>query len=1008
MNIVSYIIRRPVAVTMFVVAVVALGILAIMRLPVSLLPDVDIPQVTVQVSSKGSSAKQIDETIVRSLRSRLSQLSGLNGLESVSEMDAATITLSFRHGTNIDIAFIDVNEKVDMAMGVLPEGTERPKVIKSSVTDIPAFFVDLTLDDAVDDMEHFIELSDFASSVVRKRIEQLPQTAMVDVSGTIGQKIILTPDYDKLQATGLTTDDIEQALEDNDISVEALSVRDGQYRYNIHFDSQLLDCDDIANIRINYDGRILQLSDLCDIRRKVGVRNGIVRHNGKNAITMAVIKQADAKMSDLRSGIDTTLTDLRSQYPNIHFDITRDQTELLSFSISNLESNLLTSALLTFLVLLAFMHSWRPALLVGLTIPLSLVATMLFFRLFGISLNVISLSGLILGVGMIVDNSIIVTDNILRKWNGGIALPEATARAAAEVFTPMLSSVLTTCSVFVPLVFLSGLAGDLFYDQAMGISISLLVSLAVAVLVVPVYYFRFYHSGKKPPLIADNKADRALLCLYERGMGFTLRHGRLLMVLFLVSIPCTVGVFMLIDKQRMPEVEQTETQMVVNWNEGITDEESDRRMAELMRTTTSLAREQTTLAGTQQFLLTHTPNITSSEAVGYIKCNDQEQLAEACRRIRQYADSAYANATIEFFSAGNPFDLMLGSDEGTLKIRFQTLRGERPTVEQAEALVDSLRGRFGGVYVPAVMVDNNLRCRADLWQMALYHISYSDLLTCLRELTGENRVMDINDGNQTIPVVIGTDNAEREKILGSNVINSQGVAVPISYLLHDSVVNDYKRLFATADGEFYPVEINCSSDTARLMMNYADQLRSSTPDTAVSFAGSYFESRELIRELLGVLCVALALLFFIMAAQFESLVQPLIILSEILFDCFVVLLVLWVLDMSLNLMSMIGIVVMSGIVINDSILKIDTINRLRRQGMTTLRAIVTAGHERLRPILMTSATTMLAVVPFLSRGDIGSDLQYPISITTIVGMGVGTLVSLFFVPLLYYVIYRKR
>ena len=351
---------------------------------------------------------------------------------------------------------------------------------------------------------------------------------------------------------------------------------------------------------------------------------------------------------------------------------------------------------------------------------------------------------------------------------------------------------------------------------------------------------------------------------------------------------------------------------------------------------------------------------------------------------------------------------MLDTKQHTLVIRLQDADGGRPAVSQARAFTDSLRRRFPEVYVPQVAVDGNMRCQADIWQMALYGISYQSLLTRLRELTGSNRVLEINDGDHTMPVIIGAGGADRESIMCSSVTNDQGVPVPVSLILKDTVQTDYKRLYASANGAYYPVQLDTDGPTARRIMAWADSLRAAGSPISLSYTGDYFASRELVGELLVVLTVALLLLFFIMAAQFESLVQPLIILSEIVLDCFVVLLVMQPLGISLNLMSMIGIIVMSGIVINDSILKIDTINRLRRGGMSTLRAILTAGHERLRPILMTSATTMFAVLPFLSRGDLGSDLQYPLSVTTIIGMSIGTLVSLFFVPLLYYIIYRRK
>lgn len=249
--------------------------------------------------------------------------------------------------------------------------------------------------------------------------------------------------------------------------------------------------------------------------------------------------------------------------------------------------------------------------------------------------------------------------------------------------------------------------------------------------------------------------------------------------------------------------------------------------------------------------------------------------------------------------------------------------------------------------------------------------------------------------------------------MSSSLTASNGVRIPLHLLVATAEGEDFKRLYAASDGDYYPVDVDCDDATVREIMNWAQDFaahsvhgQKRTDGVSVAFFGDYFSSQNLIKELFIVLSVALALLYFILAAQFESLVQPLIILSEMVVDVAVVLVVLWLAGESLNIMSMIGLVVMSGIIINDSILKVDTINRMRRSGTPTLTAIVRAGHRRLRPIIMTSLTTILGILPLLSRADMGSALQYPLSLTLIVGMTVGTLVSLFFVPLVYKMIYK--
>lgn len=998
--------HRPIAVTMCLIALVVMGCLALRYIPVSLMPDIDVPQITVQANMPGYSAREIDRDVISPLRGQLMQVAGVKDIRSESRMDAGYVVMTFEPGSNIDLLFIEVNEKIDRTMNTMPKDMERPKVIKASAMDIPAFYLDVWLKNETNDLA-FAQLGRFAKGVVSKRIEQLPQTAMVDISGTVGTEITCLPYYDKLQTLGLTTHDIEAAIQRNNITLEALSVVDGLYRYNIHFDSQLLTKDDVANIYINHDGRLLQLKDLCRIEERVAQRNGIDRHGKQNAVTMAIIKQNDAQMADLQQSMEGLLENMRSEYPEIEFELTRDQTYLLTYTISNLKQNLYVGVLLACLILFLFMRQWRLSLLIVMTIPLSLILTLLCFYLLGISMNIISLSGLILGVGMIVDNSIIVIDNVMRRWREGMRLQTAIVKGTKEVFAPMLSSVLTTCSVFIPLIFLSGVAGTLFYDQAMGVTIALFASLAVATLVIPVYFHLLFRKKQQAPVMTNKST--VLYQSYEKVMRWVFRHARICLLVLACMVPLTGIIFWQIEKERMPSVEQNDMLMTIEWNMGISATENDRRVTELMESLGDEVETSTSMAGTQEFLLSHTKDITASEAIVYVKAKSVKGLKQIKEKVVAALQQKYPTASVAFGESGNLYNMIFATDEADLEIHLQDLDGRRPGIASARQFTDSLRARFPGISVMPVVTETNIRYVADMEQMAVYKVSYDQLYARLKEQMSRNRIFEINDGAQSVPVMVGTDDKESSRILNSTVKNSEGTDIPISYLVRETKGEDYKRLPAGNGGEFYSIDLDATDKEVEQVMDYVEDLvHQPKSELSASFAGGYFTSRQLIGELALVLSVALALLYFILAAQFESFIQPLIILLEMVVDVFFVVAALWLLGESVNVMSMIGIVVMSGIIINDSILKIDTINRLRRGGMSLLRAIMMAGHNRLKPIIMTSLTTMLAILPFLHRGDMGSALQYPLSLTIIVGMGIGTMVSLFMVPLFYYLIYKNR
>ena len=1016
----NQIINRPIAVTMCLIALMVMGTLALHYIPISLMPDIDIPQITVQVSLPGYSAQEVERKVVASLRGQLMQVAGVNDIRSESRLDAGAVVMTFEPGSNIDLLFIEVNEKIDRAMNYMPKEMERPKVMKASAMDIPVFYLDMYMKEEGTELQ-FAGLGHFARSVVGKRIEQLPQTAMVDMSGTVGTEIVCIPDYDRLHSLGMSVGIIETAIQRNNITLEALSVVDGLYRYNIHFDSQLLTREDIANIYINHEGRLLQLKDLCRIEERTAQRNGLVRHGRHDAITMAIIKQNDAQMEDLQQSMDELLEDMRTEYPDIAFELTRDQTRLLAYTIENLKGNLYVGALLACLILFLFMRQWRLSLLIVLTIPLSLILTLLCFYLLGISLNIISLSGLILGVGMIVDNSIIVIDNIMQCWRGGLPLREAVFKGTGEVFTPMLSSVLTTCSVFIPLIFLSGTAGALFYDQAMGVTTSLFASLLVASLVIPVYFFSLFRK-RQDKWLSDmaSTGDSLLYRPYEAAMQWVLRHARACILCFICAIPLTGWILWHIEKERMPSVGQEDTLMSIDWNTGISAEENDRRVQEMLAAADSSLVTSTSMIGAQEFLLAHTKDITASEAVVYMKARTVAELQDIKQQMTDFLATHYPAASVEFGEPGNVYDLIFSTDEADLEIHLQDQDGRRPKIAVTRAFTDTLRAHFPDITIMPVVTETNIQYVADMEQMAVYKVGYDQLHSRLKELVNRARIFDINDGAQSVPVVVGTSGQDAGRILGGTVRNSEGTEVPISYLVQESRGEDYKRLQAGNGGEFYSINLTASDRDVERVMAFVDEyVHRSKSALSASYAGGYFSSRKMIGELALVLTVALALLYFILAAQFESFIQPFIILLEMVVDVFFVVLGLWLLGETLNVMSMIGLVVMSGIIINDSILKVDTINRLRRGGMipdlqsptrslSLLRALMTAGHSRLKPIVMTSLTTILAIVPFLQRSDMGSALQYPLSLTLIIGMTIGTLVSLFFVPLLYYLIYRGK
>ena len=1006
----KHLIDRPITVTMITLVIVVLGIVSIRLLPVSLIPDVDIPYITVQATSSELSAREMDESVLKPLRQQLIQINGLEDIVSEAKDGSGTIRLTFNHGSDIDYLFIEVNEKIDRSMSAL-DGISRPKVLKASATDIPAFFVNITSAG-----EDFTQMSRFARDVISKRIEQLPEVAMVDVSGLVSDEILIIPDESKLLQMGKTMPEFEGCVRNSNIRLGSLTIRDGEYRYNVKFDSRASSSEDIANLWLKKDGRLLQIKDIAKVIVHPAKRTGLIRSNGEDAVCLAVIKQSEAKMSDLKSAMNRLMDSFARDYPQLRFEITRDQTQLLEYTINNLLQNIIVALLLASVIIFLFMRDFRSPVLVIITMPVALIFSMLCFYAIGLTLNIISLSGLLLGVGMMTDNTVILVDNITGRWQREGNLRSAVLEGTKEVRGAMLSSVLTTCAVFIPLIFLSGIAGAMFYDQAMSVTIVLLTSYIVTILVIPVYYYWWFKgsAGFRPsPLLEKINFDEPIRRWDDRLMEWFIRHRPVAWGLLAVSTVGLVFCFLEMPKSRLPEMTQTDAIMKIDWNEHISVEQNTERVRGLEESIAGSVEQMTTLVGSQQFILGHSGDQGISEASVYINCKDSRTLRQVQNGLQGVMGNEYPAAVYSFEASGNIFDMVFAQNEAPLTARLRPLRTREVEVGPLRNVLSGVREALPGVAVADPPVKTDALFVADPELLALYDVSYSELASILRNSLNENRLFNIVQGTSTVPVVTGSNVAGLSEILRGAFIERKDQKgnvsiIPVSDLMRQTFVEDFKTVIAGSEDNYYPLALDVESKDVKPVMAAVDAVVREDGNFDVGYSGSWFSNREMIDEMIIIMLVAIILLYLILASQFESLVQPLIILAEIVVDVFVALLVLWIFGVSINLMSMIGLIVITGIVINDSILKIDTINQMRKAGESLERAVIDASSLRVKAIIMTSLTTILAVCPFLSRGSMGADLQYPMSLVIIAGMLVGTLVSLFVVPALYYSVYNGR
>ena len=1004
---VKFLIHRPIAVNITFLAVLFLGIIAFKQLPVSLLPDVPIPVITVQASNSDYAATEMEQLVTQRLRRYLLQCDALKDIQSATSDGQCLITLKFEYGTNTRVAAIDVNEKVDRAMGALPEGTERPRVFKASATDIPVFYLNLTYAENNEKAGDMVILSDYAQNVIRRRLEQLDQVAMVDISGTRKAQITIEPRPEKVQSLGLEPYHFEQIFKQNNLEMGAIKVNEGYYTYTLRLSNKQFGIDELRLLPVSIGPRVFYIHDLADIRIEAEEPQGLYLANGTEAISLAIIKQSDAKVADLKDKLSSTLEKIEQETPSINLHIVRNQIALLDYSISGLRQSLLWGAVLAFLIIFAFLSDIRLPLIMALVMPVSIIISLLLFLVFDISINIISLSGIVLAVGMMIDNSIIVIDNITQFRERGIDIEHSTTGATNEVIRPLLSSALTTCAVFIPLVFIGGIAGSLFKEQAVTVSIGLGVSFWVSITLLPTLYFLLFKkqtSGIKKRF--RRKEFISVGTFYNRSFDFVFRFKIAFLVFALLAILGTAFLFTNIRKESFPSLSEHEATLKISWNESINLQTNKMRCLEIMNQLKIHSIYSDAWVGKQQYKLVRDFDNEASACFLWLKADDNSMTTNALHILTDYLSANYPNAGFEKLATNNVFEKTFFTTKPPLELRVYNENTDS-LLQKVQALKNTIYQETGAKTTNKIHEREYMLLRFDAVKLGLFGIDPTRLIGTLRAKLKQNPIGFYNAFNQQIPVVVKEDKQTLHDILLHETISDKDKRpIPLKAFLTLEKQTLPSTIVSGADGQYIPLQYASDSKNYKQFVTKTEQLLTKQfPGLKYDWKGQVFDNNEMIRDLTIILLISVLLLYFILAAQFESLLQPLIVLLEIPIDIGGALLLLFLFGGTLNIMSAIGMIVMTGIIINDSILKIDTINHLRRdEGMPLMDAIHEAGKRRLRPIIMTSLTTILALTPFFIGHSMGVELQKPLALAVMGGLGIGTFVSLFYIPLFYWMI----
>jgi multidrug efflux pump subunit AcrB len=1008
---VRFLLARPIAVGMTFLALLIFSVILFRSLPVSLLPPIDVPQIIVKVNYPNASPESIEQNVLRPIREGMVTLNGLKDLDSKAGSEVGNVRLIFDYQTQMELAYIEVNEKIDRLTNNLPEDMPRPQVVRINSNDIPIVRLQIIPKEGVD----FAQVSSLTENVIKKRLEQLDGVALVDINGKQDRVITVTPNKPVMSGLGITEEDLISAIRDGNSELPGISVEDGQFRYYLRLATRLETPEDVGNLPVRGpSGNTVLLSKIAEVKYALSKPSGFHLFQNKEGLVVTVHKQSSAKMNQTMPLIYEAVGLFEVDYPQVDFELTQDQSSLLNAGINNLQTSLLFGGLFAFGILFVFMGNYRTPIIIGISLPASLVISFMVFYFFNISINVISLSGLALGLGMLIDNAIIVLDNINRKREEGLPLFEACVSGVNEVQSALISSVLTTLAVFIPLVFLSGIAGALFYDQAVSVAAILSVSLLVAFILLPLLYYLLFKNKTNSINKDDSWLFKKILKGYKMIYKWMFsRPGWSLLVLFLL-IPLLLASIRFLEVEGLPPIEKFDVLVSLDWNEPISASQNKDRIQNLLGQLKGSYQVAESDIGLRQFILYEGENAIQQADV-YLMFPNNQAKEKVSRTLHEFFRQNFPQASLAINDAPNAFDQLFNSKQPYFEVRWKNLQTKKPvSAEKMNSWLEDfpLNNWSKG---PGLQEGSSVIFRTNLEKLALYGLGVDQLITKVEQLFGNYLITDIRQFGEITPIQLSNDQLDFQALLKNNYLSGEdGVAYALNEFIDFSYDSHYKFVTSDRSGIYQSINLNV---TAPEMYEAGIRSWANERDLSVDFTGQYFQDQQTINQLMGILMVSILLLYFILAAQFESFLQPLIVVFTLPLGIGGAFFILWMTGTSFNVMSAIGLVVMLGIMVNDAILKIDTINRLSvtyqtKNGMVIrealAKALYHAGEIRLKPIVMTSITTILALIPVVFSAGLGADLQRPLVFSVIGGLTIGTFTALYFVPLAYWFLSGHR
>jgi HAE1 family hydrophobic/amphiphilic exporter-1 len=992
---------------MVAAAIVAFGAVSLSRLPVDLLPEIGYPSLTVRTEFPDTAPGEVENLVTRPVEEAVGVVRGLLDIHSVSRTGVSEVTLQFDWGADMDDLSLEVREKLDRVE--LPLEAESPIVLRFDPALDPVLRLALT---GSDDLAL---LRRVAEKEIKERLETLDGIAAAVLKGGVEEEVHVEVDQGKLGALGLGPEDVGRVLATSNVNRPGGSLESIENQYLVRTLNEFDTVEEMAELTITPSGRIpVRLGEVATVRRAPKDREEITRVNGRESVEIAIHKEGDANTVAAADAVRESLERIRTGLPEgMDLTVLFDQSRFVRRAIGEVRDAAIVGGVLSILVLFLFLRDVRPTLVIATSIPLSVLVTFILMYRLDVSLNLMSLGGLTLGVGMLVDASIVVLESIDRRRASGVSRARAAVEGTAEVGGAVFASVLTTVAVFLPIVFVEGIAGQIFRDQALTVTFSQLASLLVSLTLVPMLSAvgataEDLGRRREEQEIAGGAARLGRVSRkFEEILRACLGRPRTTLLVAAGLFGVSLAILPTLGSELVPEVAEGEFHFEVVMPEGAPLAATDRTVRAIEGAVSAEPGVATTYATVGSRLVAGGLSMkTKDENLGQVNVVLEERSDEAAdRRLTAKLRDAFARlpgvdtrlGRPAFFSLETPVEVVFyGEDLEAL--RDYSLR-LRPLMAAVPGLADVRASLEAG--------NPELTVRFDRDRLAAHGLTLEQVSAQLHDRVQGAIVSRLRESDRHLDIRVRNRLEDRSSVADvTNLVVAvrDGVPITLDALADVEATRGPAEIHRVQQSRAAILSAEVAGRSLGAVSRDVERVLASNPPprgVTVELAGQNEEMRRSFASLVFALGLASFLVYLVMAGTFESLVHPFLIMFTLPLGLVGVVLGLLLGGFTINIMSLIGMILLAGIVVNNAIVLIDAVNRFRRTGLDKVEALVQAAHVRMRPIVMTTAATVLGLVPMAAGFGEGAELRQPLAVVVSVGLIVGTVLTLVVIPCLY-------